>query len=125
MDEAIEAYSKAIALEENHIFYSNRSAAYLTKGDAEKALADAITCLELNPDFVKGYSRKGAALQGLKQYAAAVQALEDGLAKFPENSPSVGMPWPLLARTKSRLVSLLPPSALLCRSRERQDPRKP
>ena len=57
MDEAIEAYSKAIALEENHIFYSNRSAAYLTKGDAEKALADAITCLELNPDFVKGYSR--------------------------------------------------------------------
>lgn len=85
MDEAIEAYSKAIALEENHIFYSNRSAAYLTKGDAEKALADAITCLELNPDFVKGYSRKGAALQGLKQYAAAVQALEDGLAKFPEN----------------------------------------
>jgi Ca2+-binding EF-hand superfamily protein len=86
MDEAIDAYTKAIALVEDHIFYSNRSAAYLKKGDAKNALADANSCLELNPDFAKGYSRKGAALHSLKDYDNAIAALEAGLAKFPDNA---------------------------------------
>lgn len=39
--EAIEAYSKAIELDPtDHVFYSNRSAAYLSAGDAEMALED-------------------------------------------------------------------------------------
>lgn len=80
-------YSKAIELDKtNHIYFSNRSAAYLTKNDATKALDDANTCLELNPDFEKGYSRKGAALQGLKKFDEAIAVLEEGVAKFPENS---------------------------------------
>jgi tetratricopeptide (TPR) repeat protein len=80
-------YSKAIELDKtNHIYFSNRSAAYLTKGDAAKALDDASTCLELNPDFEKGYSRKGAALQGMKKFDESIAVLEQGVTKFPENS---------------------------------------
>lgn len=85
MDEAIEAYTKAIELIKDHIYYSNRSAAFLKKGNAENALMDAIACLEMNPEFCKGYSRKGAALYALKKYDDAMNAYEQGLAKFPNN----------------------------------------
>lgn len=86
MDEAIAAYTKAIDLVEDHIIYSNRSAAHLKKGATTNALADANSCLELNPDYAKGYSRKGAALHYLKDYDNAIAALEAGLSKFPENA---------------------------------------
>jgi Ca2+-binding EF-hand superfamily protein len=78
-------YTKAIEADPaNHVYYSNRSAAYLKKGDAANALVDAEKCLELNADFEKGYSRKGAALHGLKKYDESIAALEEGLAKFPD-----------------------------------------
>ena len=86
-DEAIEMYSKAIELDKNnHVYFSNRSACYLKKGDAQKALEDANACLELNADFEKAYSRKGAALQALKKFDESIAALEEGVAKFPENA---------------------------------------
>jgi len=81
---AIEQYSKAINADgSNHIFYSNRSAAYLKKGDAHNALEDANSCIGLNPEFPKGYSRKGAALHSLKRYNDSIAAYNEGLAKFP------------------------------------------
>ena len=82
--EAIENYSKAIQLDGgNHVYYSNRSAAYLAHGDANNALEDANSCIGLKPDFAKGYSRKGAALHALKRYNDSIAAYELGLAKFP------------------------------------------
>lgn len=82
--EAIENYSKAIDLDgTNHVFYSNRSAAYLSKNDAVNALEDANSCIGLKPDFPKGYSRKGAALHALKRYNDSIAAFEEGLKKFP------------------------------------------
>lgn len=61
-DEAIQAYTEAINLDpKDHVFFSNRSAAYLSKGDASSALADGQRCIELKSDWAKGYSRKGAA----------------------------------------------------------------
>lgn len=82
--EAIEYYTKAINLDgSNHVYFSNRSAAYLKKGDAQNALEDANSCIGLNPDFAKGYSRKGAALHALKRYNDSVSAYEEGLKKFP------------------------------------------
>lgn len=86
-DEAIEAYSQAIALDPNdHVFYSNRSAAFLSKGDAERALEDAESCCETNPTWVKGYSRKGAALHKLKRYDEAKAAYNEGLAISPTDA---------------------------------------
>ena len=82
--EAIEAYGKAIDLDgANHVYYSNRSAAYLKQGNANNALEDADACLGLNPGFAKGYSRKGAALHALKRYNDSIAAYEDGLGRFP------------------------------------------
>ena len=84
ISEAIDLYTKAINSDgTNHVYYSNRSAAYLKKGDATNALADAENCLGLKPDFAKGYSRKGAALHGLKRFNDSIAAYEDGLAKYP------------------------------------------
>ena len=85
--EAIEHYSSAIRLDgANHVYFSNRSAAYLKKGDANNALEDANSCIGLKPHFSKGYSRKGAALHSLKRYNDSISAYEEGLAKFPEDA---------------------------------------
>lgn len=81
---AIENYTKAIQLDgANHVYFSNRSAAYLSQGDAQNALEDATACLGLKPDFSKGYSRKGAALHSLKRYNDSISAFEAGLSQFP------------------------------------------
>lgn len=85
--EAIENYTKAINLDgANHVYFSNRSAAYLKKGDAANALEDANACVGLNPDFAKGYSRKGAALHALKRYNDSIAAYQEGLERFPGDS---------------------------------------
>ncbi|KAL3801498.1 hypothetical protein HJC23_000936 [Cyclotella cryptica] len=84
LTEAIEHYTKAINADgTNHVYYSNRSAAYLKKGDANNALEEANSTIAIDPNFAKGYSRKGAALHALKRYNDAVTAFEEGLAKFP------------------------------------------
>lgn len=85
--EAIESYTKAIDADAtNHVYYSNRSAAYLKKGDATNALVDAESCVGVNPEFAKGYSRKGAALHGLGRLNDSIKAYEEGLAKFPNDA---------------------------------------
>ncbi|VEU44721.1 unnamed protein product [Pseudo-nitzschia multistriata] len=87
--EAIANYSKAIDLDgSNHVYFSNRSAAYLSKGDGNNALEDANSCIALNPEFTKGYSRKGAALHALKRYNDSIAAYNEGLEKFP-NDPAL------------------------------------
>lgn len=86
-DKAIEAYTQAIALDpSNHVFYSNRSAAYLSKGDAQNALNDGLKCTEVNPSFAKGYSRHGAALHALKKYDEAMAVYEKGLQVAPSDA---------------------------------------
>ena len=51
---AIGCYTEAIRLDSsNHVFYSNRSAAYAKDAKYEQALADARKCVELKPDWGK------------------------------------------------------------------------
>ena len=40
-----------------HVYYSNRSAAYLSINKNDEALSDAKKCENLKPDFARGYSR--------------------------------------------------------------------
>lgn len=83
-DEAIQAYTEAIKLDSSdHVFFSNRSAAYLSKGDGVNALSDAEQCIKLSPQWPKGYSRKGAALHSLRRYDEAISAYNSGLAVAP------------------------------------------
>ena len=59
-DEAIESYTQAITLDgANAVYYSNRAAAYSSKGDHTTAIMDAEKAVELDPSFVKAYSRLG------------------------------------------------------------------
>lgn len=88
---AIASYTKAIELDgTDHTFFSNRSAAYLSKGQAEEALVDAEKVIEIKTDWAKGYSRKGAALHALKRYEDALSAYDAGLEKCPGDTGLTG-----------------------------------
>lgn len=88
--EAIELYTKAIEIDgNNHVLYSNRSAAKASLQDYEGALEDANKTVELNPNWSKGYSRKGAALHGLLRFDDAITAYEAGLKIDPQNQPLI------------------------------------
>ncbi|KAJ1416033.1 Tetratricopeptide-like helical domain superfamily [Sesbania bispinosa] len=87
-DAAIRHFSDAIALSpDNHVLYSNRSAAYASLQKYTEALTDAKKTVELKPDWSKGYSRLGAAHLGLAQYDDAVSAYKKGLEIDPNNEP--------------------------------------
>ena len=84
---SIKAFSEAIALDVgNHIFYSNRSGAYLSNKDPAHAIEDAKECVRIAPSFGKGYSRLGAALQAAGNYAEAISAYAAGIAVDPTNA---------------------------------------
>ncbi|XP_066348629.1 hsp70-Hsp90 organizing protein-like [Miscanthus floridulus] len=85
-EEAVQHFSDAIALApDNHVLYSNRSAAYASLGRYAEALGDAERTVALKPDWAKGYSRLGAAHLGLGDAPKAVEAYEKGLALEPSN----------------------------------------
>jgi stress-induced-phosphoprotein 1 len=82
-DEAIQAYSDAIKLDEsNHVLYSNRSAAYLKAGRFQDALKDGEKTVQINPAWPKGYSRQGAALFALEKYDEAFTCYNKGKLTF-------------------------------------------
>ncbi|KAJ1919722.1 Hsp90 cochaperone [Tieghemiomyces parasiticus] len=86
-DAAVETFGKAIELApENHVLYSNRSAAYASAKKYTEALADAEKTVEVKPDWPKGYGRKGAALYGLDRLEDAREAFNAGLALDPNNA---------------------------------------
>lgn len=59
-DSAIDSYSSAITLDPSSaVYFSNRAAAYSSKGDHTSAVEDAKRAIEVDPSFVKAYSRLG------------------------------------------------------------------
>ncbi|KAG8721995.1 Hsp90 cochaperone [Ceratobasidium sp. 394] len=87
-DEAIELFTKAIALDpSNHVLYSNRSAAKAGKKLWDEALVDAEETIRVNPNWAKGYARKGAALHGAHRWEEAIAAYEEGIKI--EDSPAL------------------------------------
>jgi small glutamine-rich tetratricopeptide repeat-containing protein alpha len=59
-DAAIESYGKAVALDPNNpVYYSNRAAAYSSKGDHLAAIGDAEQAIAVDLTFVKAYHRLG------------------------------------------------------------------
>jgi len=85
-DEAIKNYNKAITLDPSQAsFYSNRAACWSSKGNHDSALSDSKRCLDADPDFVKGYSRKGKALFDMSRLDEAEAAYKDGIEKDANN----------------------------------------
>jgi heat shock protein 1/8 len=77
---AIKEFTTAISYEPTNVtYYSNRSAAYLSAGQATPALQDANKCVEIDEKWSKGYARVGAAQYYIKNYAKAVAAYTKGL----------------------------------------------
>ncbi|KAI1149541.1 hypothetical protein F4825DRAFT_49317 [Nemania diffusa] len=86
-DEAIDAFTKAIELApENHVLFSNRSAAHASKKDWASALKDAEKTTQIKPDWPRGWGRKGAALHGSGDLLGALDAYEEGLKLDPNNA---------------------------------------
>lgn len=69
----------------NHILYSNRSAARLKQGQFLLALQDATKAKELCPTWPKAYFRQGVALQCLGRYGEALATFSCGLAQDPNS----------------------------------------
>ncbi|ODA79373.1 hypothetical protein RJ55_04966 [Drechmeria coniospora] len=86
-DDAIDKFTQAIALQpENHILYSNRSAAHASKKQWAEALKDAEKTTEIKADWAKGWGRKGAALHGMGDLLGANDAYEEGLKHDANNA---------------------------------------
>lgn len=86
LDEAVRLYTEAVTLDpENHVLYSNRSAAFAKAGKYSEALKDAEKTVAIKPEWGKGYSRKGAALSYLGRDLEAQKAYEEGMRHDPNN----------------------------------------
>ena len=66
--------------------YSNRAACYQKLMEWQLALKDAETCVEMDPAYVKGWSRKGAIHTYLKEFHKAMDAYNMVLKLEPENA---------------------------------------
>ena len=72
---SIKHFTEAIQLDpSNSVLYSNRSAAYASSKNYQSALVDAERAVELKPEWVKAWSRKATALQGLGRWEEAFKA---------------------------------------------------
>ena len=82
-DEGIKRNPKAVAI------YSNRCATLIKLMDIVAGLKDADKCIELDPNFVKAYARKGTCHHLMKEYHKAMKAFEDGLKLDPTNKECI------------------------------------
>uniref|UniRef100_A0A5S6R2M5 Stress-induced-phosphoprotein 1 n=1 Tax=Trichuris muris TaxID=70415 RepID=A0A5S6R2M5_TRIMR len=88
--EAINHYTEAIRRNPSDaVLFSNRAACYTKLMEFEMAVTDCDACIALDPKFLKGHLRKGAALLGLKQPSRAMSAFEDALKVDPNNEEAV------------------------------------
>ncbi|KAI3969049.1 hypothetical protein MKW92_021682 [Papaver armeniacum] len=80
-------YTQAIKKDpSNATLYSNRAAAFLHLVKLSKALADAETTITLNPQWDKGYFRKGCVLEAMERYDDAIAALQIALQYNPQSA---------------------------------------
>ncbi|KAL1806514.1 hypothetical protein ACET3Z_029582 [Daucus carota] len=80
-------YTQAIKKDpSNATLYSNRAAAFLHLVKLQKALADAETTISLNPNWEKGYFRKGCVLEAMERYDEASAAFNKALDYNPQSS---------------------------------------
>eukprot|EP00742_Colponemidia_sp_Colp-10_P013510 GILJ01015260.1.p1 GENE.GILJ01015260.1~~GILJ01015260.1.p1 ORF type:complete len:668 (+),score=76.71 GILJ01015260.1:63-2006(+) len=84
---AVSLYDEAIRYcPDNAVLYSNRSTALIRRnwfGDAQLALDDAETALQLDPNYEKAYYRKILALKQLHRYSEALNFAQHTLTVFP------------------------------------------
>lgn len=60
--QAIDYYSQAVELHQDHIYYGNRAICYLRTEKYESCIKDCDSAIALDPTWHKAYNRKGSAL---------------------------------------------------------------
>ncbi|KAG6965190.1 hypothetical protein JG688_00007332 [Phytophthora aleatoria] len=91
LEEAEVLYTRAIAVNESnplqnqHIFYANRSAARCSMGKVAQALEDADACVALEATYAKGFFRKAQALVKLNRFKEALVVLDEAKALETSN----------------------------------------
>ncbi|KAK9927483.1 hypothetical protein M0R45_024664 [Rubus argutus] len=84
--EAIRHYTEALRRNpKDPKVYSNRAACYTKLGAMPEGLKDAEKCIELDPTFSKGYTRKGAVQFFMREYEKALETYQEGLKHDPRN----------------------------------------
>ncbi|XP_021277356.1 hsp70-Hsp90 organizing protein 3-like [Herrania umbratica] len=84
--EAVKHYTESLRRNPNDPkAYSNRAACYTKLGALPEGLKDAEKCIELDPTFSKGYTRKGAVQFFMKEYEKALDTYQEGLKHDPNN----------------------------------------
>eukprot|EP00984_Skeletonema_dohrnii_P002699 scaffold937_cov81-Skeletonema_dohrnii-CCMP3373.AAC.2 len=87
--QALELYTKALKISpagpNSHVYYSNRSAAHLSLGDAESSILDSRLALTIRPDYTKAHSRLGLAHYASGRYEEAVESYEAAMDLEPDN----------------------------------------
>ena len=66
-------------------YFLTRSACYASIGQFADALEDGKKCVQINPQFHKGYNRVGHALLNLQRLDEAESAYKKGLEIAPED----------------------------------------
>jgi len=89
-DEAIHHYSIAISqqtsnLRANSIYFSNRAAVQLAKGNYGKAIRDCVEALKLDETNIKASWRAAKASNELGRYKEALEFSTNGLLHDPQN----------------------------------------
>jgi stress-induced-phosphoprotein 1 len=60
--------------------YSNRAYCYTNLGNFPEGLKDANKCIEMNPLFTEGYSRKVVVQYFMNEYDKALENYQEGLS---------------------------------------------
>jgi predicted O-linked N-acetylglucosamine transferase (SPINDLY family) len=85
LEEAIEAYNKALALQPDYAeVYNNMSNAFKKQGKLEEAIEACNKALAIKPDYADAYNNMGIVLQGQKKLEEAIEAYNKALALQPD-----------------------------------------
>lgn len=84
--EAVECYTKAIALDpKNAVYYCNRAAAHSKLNNHENAIKDCQTALRIDPRYSKAYGRLGLAYSSMNKHQEAWESYKKALDLEPDN----------------------------------------
>ncbi|KAJ6794253.1 RNA polymerase II-associated protein 3 [Iris pallida] len=83
--EAIDCYSKSIALSPTSVAFANRAMAYLKVKKFEEAESDCTEALNLDDRYVKAYSRRATARKELGKLKASMEDSDFAIRLEPNN----------------------------------------
>ncbi|XP_059289013.1 uncharacterized protein LOC132042513 [Lycium ferocissimum] len=84
-NEAIDCYSRSIALSPTAVAYANRAMAYLKIKRFQKAENDCTEALNLDDRYIKAYSRRSTARKQVGKLKESIEDVEFALRLEPQN----------------------------------------